>query len=306
MEREPYQGAWVKHRRELLELTQGRLADEVRADGGQLSRSHLANIEAGTYAASADLIRVIATLLGIDVRDAWRHVGTLARTRNDRGPTLHQLSPVADTGPAPLPDVPDAPPPPSPHASATELLDWARRKLASLASGQPGRIVLTTTGPLADALRAAPPPGGHLDGLLGNGIRAVLEEGGELHHILATPDDPEAHFTLLAQALPLVARYCRPLPPSPSRPHLSRYSLTLVPDFPAGPDIVSRPDADQASMIVPIISAGQPGVAVVEMAPQDGRPDAEPNRTWARDYASWLAARGADLFSWVTVAPAGL
>ena len=307
MKREPYQGAWVKHQRELLRLTQGGLADEVRADGGQLSRSHLANIEAGTYAAPYDLIRVIATLRGIDVRDTWRHVGTLARTRNDRGPTLHQLSPVADTGPPSLPGVPDTPPPPNPHGSATELLDWARKKLASLASSQPDQIVLTTTGPLADALRAAPPPGGHLDGLLGNGIRAVLEEGGELHHILAAPDDPEAHFELLAQALPLVARYCRPLSPSPAptRPPLSRYSLTVVPDFPAGPDIVSSSHANQASMIVPILSTGRPGVAVVELAPQDGRPDAEPNRAWARDYASWLAARGTDLFSWVTVAPAG-
>jgi transcriptional regulator with XRE-family HTH domain len=303
MKREPYQGAWVKHHRELLKLTQGELAEAVRADGGQLSRSHLANIEAGTYAAPADLIRVIATLRGIDVRDTWRHVGTLARTRNDRGPTLHQLSPVADIGPPSLPDVPDTPAPPNPHASATELLDWARKKLASLASGKPDKIVLTTAGPLADALRAAPPPGGHLDGLLGNGIRAVLEEDGELHHILAVPDDPEAHFELLAQALPLAARYCRPLSPSssPSRPLLSRYSITLVPDLPAGPDIIATSHANQASMIAPIISAGQPGVAVVELAPQANHPGA----AWARGYASWLAARGTDLFSWVTVAPAG-
>ena len=98
--------------------------------------------------------------------------------------------------------------------------------------------MFTTTGPLADALRAAPPPGGHLDGLLGSGIRAVLEHGGELHHILAAPDDPEAHFEPLAQALPLVAKYRPPFPPSLSHPHLSRYSLTLVPEFPAGPDIV--------------------------------------------------------------------
>jgi len=307
MKREPYQGAWVKHQRELLGSTQEALAEEVRAGGGQLSRSHLANIEAGTYAPPADLIRFIATKRGIDVRDTWRHVGTLPRTRNDRGPTLHQLSPVADTGPPPLPDVPDAPPPPDSHASATELLDWARTKLASLASGKQDQIVLTTTGPLADALRAAPPPGGQLDGLLGNGIRAVLEEGGELHHILAAPDDPEAHFELLARALPLVARYCPALSPSRSLPgpQLSRYSLTLVPDFPAGPDIIASSRANQASMIVPIISAGQPGVAVVEMAPQDGRPDTEPNRAWARDHASWLAARGTALFSWVTVAPAG-
>ena len=96
--------------------------------------------------------------------------------------------------------------------------------------------MLTTTGPPADALRAAPPPGGYLSGLLGNGIRAVLEEGAELHHILAVPDDPETHFELLAQALPLAARYC--MPPPPSRSHLSRYSLTLVPDLPIGLDLV--------------------------------------------------------------------
>ena len=303
MKREPHQGAWVKYHRELLGLTQGELAEAARDDGVRLSRSHLANIEAGTYAASADLIRVIATLRGLDVRDTWRHVGTLARTKNDRRPTLHQVSQVADTGPAPFSGVRNTPAPPGPHPSATELLDWARNKLSSFASGHPDQIVLTTTGPLADALRAAPPPGGLLGGILGNGIRAVLEEGTELHHILAVPDDPEAHFEVLAQALPLAARYC--LPPSPSRPHLSRYSLTLVPDSPAGPDLVASSRANSASMIVPIISTGQPGVAVVEMAPQDGQPDAEPNQAWPRDYASWLAARGTDLFCWVTVVPAG-
>lgn len=303
MEREPYQGAWVKHHRELLGLTQGELAEAVRDDGVRLSRSHLANIEAGTYAAPPDLIRVMARLRGLHVRDTWRYVGTLARTRNGRGPTLHQVSRVADTGPAPFSGIPDTPAPPSPHASATELLDWARNKLASLASGRPDQIVLTTTGPLADALRAAPPPGGLLGGILGNGIRAVLEEGSELRHILAVPDDPEAHFEVLAQALPLAARYC--LPPSPSRPQLSRYSLTLVPDSPAGPDLVASSAANRASMIVPIIRGGQPGAAVVEMAPQDGEPDAEPDRAWATDHASWLAARGTDLFSWVTAVPAG-
>jgi hypothetical protein len=163
--------------------------------------------------------------------------------------------------------------------------------------------VLTTIGPIADALRAAPPPSGYLGGLLGNGIRAVLEEGGELHHILAAPDDPEAHFELLAQALPLAARYC--LPPLASDRHLSRYNLTLVPELPAGPDIVANSQINQASMIVPIVSAGEPGVAVVEMAPQSDQPDGETTRAWAREHASWLAAHGTELFSWVTVAPAG-
>ena len=302
MKREPYQGTWVKHQRELLKLTQGELARIASAAGVRLSRSHLANIEAGTYAAPPELIRVIATRCEMDVQDTWRYVGTLARTRNDRGPTLHQVSPVADTGPPPLAGVMDTPGPPDCHASATELLDWARDKLASLAAGQSDQIVLTTTGPLADALRAAPPPGGHLDGLLGNGIRAVLEAGAELHHILAAPDDPEAHFELLAQALPLAARYC--LPPSSSRQHLSRYSLTVVPDHPAGPDLMVSSRANRASMIVPIISAGQPGVSVVEITPQDGRAKTRPDQAWATDYASWLAARGNDLFSWVTVVPA--
>jgi hypothetical protein len=303
VERESYQGAWVKHHRELLRLTQGELAQAVCDGGFRLSRSHLANIEAGTYAAPAELIRGIATLRGLNVRDTWRYVGTLARTRYDRGPTLHPLSQVNDTGPATAADIPDTLTPPNAHASATELLDWTRNKLADLARGEPDRIVLTTTGPLANALRAAPPPDGPLGGILGNGIRVVLDEGAELHHILTVPDDPEAHFELLAQALPLAARYC--LPPSPSRPHLSRYSLTLIPDSPTGLDLVASSRANRASMVMPIISAGQPGVAVLQTASPDGQPAAGPDPAWAEGYASWLAARGTDLFSWVTVVPAG-
>ncbi len=303
MAHEPHLGFWIKHQRELLGVTQSKFVDTLRNEGFQLSRSHLANIEAGTYAAPAELIRAIAALRGLDVRDTQQYVSMLPRTRKEPGPTLHEVSPVADTGPPPRTGVSDAPEPLNPLASATELLDWARNKLASLASVQPGQIVLTTTGPLADALRAAPPPGGYLGGLLGIGIRAVLERGAELHHILAVSDDPEAHFELLAQALPLAARYC--LPPSSSRPYLSRYSLTLVAVYPPGPDLVVNSSYNQASMIVPVLSAGKPGIAVVEIAPQGGRKDSEPNQSWASDYASWLAARGTDLFSWVTVAPTG-
>ena len=58
-------------------------------------------------------------------------------------------------------------------------------------------------------------------------------------------------------------------------------------------------------MIVPVIDVDQPGVAVVEVAAHDGPPGDESNRTWVADHASWLAARGSDLFSWVTVVPAG-
>ena len=304
MQREPYQGAWVKHQREQLGITQGELAEAARDGGVRLSRSHLANIEAGAYGVPPNLVGVVADLAKLDVQAARRHVGMLARTKNDPAPTLHPLSQLADAGPAPLEDIPDTPAPPRPYATATELLDWARKKLASLASGRPDQIVLTTTGPLADALRAAPPPGGQLGGILGNGVRAVLEEGAELHHILAVPQDPETHFEILAQALPLAARYhC--LPPSPSCEYLSRYRLTLVPDSAAGPDLLASCRANEASMIVPIISDGNPGVAVVELATQDGEPEAKPKRPWAVDYASWLATRGTDLFSWVTVKPAG-
>jgi transcriptional regulator with XRE-family HTH domain len=303
VEHEPYQGAWVKHRRKQLKRTQGQLAVAFSEAVAPLSRSHLANIEAGTYAPSPDLIKFIATLCGLDLPATWQQVGTLAQTKHERGPTLHQLSHVADPGPTPPAGIPDAPAPPGPHASPTELLDWARNKLASLASGPPDQIVLTTAGPLADALHAAPPPGGKLGGILGSGIRAVLEKGADLHHLLAVPDDPEAHFEVLAQALPLAARYCPPA--SSSRPHLSRYSLTLVPDSPAGPDLVASSRTSRASLIMPIIRDGQPGVAVAEMAPSAGLPDAGPGQTWASDYAAWLAARGTDLFSWVTVVEAG-
>ena len=248
---EPYQGAWVRQHRELLRLTQGELAEVVREDGGRLSRSHLANIEAGMYGASPDLIKSIAMLRGLDLRDTWRHVGTLPRTRHERGPTLHQVSQVDDTGHAPSSSGAGArhsPLPVGPHASATELLAWARDTLASLAdAGSPDGVVLTTTGPLADALRIAPPPGGILGGLLGTGIRAVLDQGAELRHLLAAPDDPEAHFEVLAEALPLAARYC--LPPSRSRPYLSRYNLTLIPDPPAGPDLIATSQSPSASML---------------------------------------------------------
>ncbi len=303
MEREPHQGAWVKDQRELLKLTQGKLVEALRAHGFRLSRSHLANIEAGTYAVPAGLVRGIAALRGLDVRETWQHLGTLPRTRNDRGPTLHQLSQVADTGRRPVPGVVATPASPVSPGTATEQLDWARNKMASLASGRADRIVLTTAGPLADALRDAPAPGGFLDGILGHGIRAVLEKGAELHHILAVPDDPEAHFEILTHALPMAARYCPPV--APSRSHLSRYHLTLVPDSPAGLDLIAASHTSPASMIVPVIRDGRTGVAVAEVAPRASEPDAGPSREWARDYAAWLAARGTDLFSWVTVVPTG-
>jgi len=308
MQREPYQGAWVRHEREQLGITQGELAGAARDSGFQLSRSHLANIEAGTYAVPPGLVRIVADLAGRDLAEVRRHVDMLPRTKNDPGPTLHSLSQLADAGPAPQAEIPDSPAPPRSHPSAVELLDWASKKLASLALSR--EVVLTTTGPLADALRAAPSPRGCLGGILGNGIRAVLEEGAELHHVLAVPDDPEAHFEVLAQALPLAARYC--LPPSAVE-HLSRYRLTLVPDFPAGPDLVASSHTHLASMVIPVLSAAKPGVAVVELAVPAGQPDRQPDRqpgagsnhAWSADYAAWLGARGTDLFSWVSVVPAG-
>ena len=304
MQREPYQGAWVKYHREQLGITQGELAEAARDGGVQLSRSHLANIEAGTYGVPPGLVRIVADLAELDLPEVRRHIDMLARTKNDPGRTLHPLSQLADSGPTPLPSIPDSPPPPRSHPSAIELLDWASKKLASLALSHPRQVVLTTTGPLADALRAAPSPRGYLGGILGNGIRAVLEEGAELHHILAVPDDPEAHFEVLAQALPLAARYC--LPPPPAFKHLSRYRLTLVPDFPAGPDLVASSHTHQASMVIPVLTPAKPGVAVVELAQdQDAQPDAGSNRAWPADYAEWLGARGIDLFSWVSVVPAG-
>jgi transcriptional regulator with XRE-family HTH domain len=303
----PFQGAWVRQHRELLGLTQEDLADAVRADGGRLSRSHLANIEAGLYAAPPDLVRVVAAMRGLEIRDAWRHVGTLARSRRVLGPTLHRLSHVGDAGDAP-PSVEagghSPPTPPSPHASAMQLLDWARTTLVSLAvTDSPHGVVLTTTGPLAEALRVAPPPDGILGGILGRGIHAVLDSGGELCHVLAVPDDPEAHLEVLAEALPLAARYC--LPPSRSRPYLSRYDLTLSSGPPTGPDLVASTRSGIASMLVPVISDGEPGYAVLDAAPPASAPADENYARWPRDHASWLAARGTQLFSWVTVLPAG-
>jgi len=307
VEREPYQGAWVKKLRELLGLTQGELAELVCEDGGRLSRSHLANIEAGMYAAPPDLVKCVAALRDIDVRDAWRHVGTLARTRHELGPTLHRVSHVGDAGgaqPSAVADAQRRPAPPDPHASATELLDWARAMLAALARAEePDGLVLTTAGPLAEALRAAPPPAGVLSGILGSGIRAVLDQGLELCHVLAVPDDPEAHLEVLAEALPLAARYCQP--PSRSRPYMSRYGLTLVPGPPAGPDLVASSRSPTGSLLVPVVTGGQPGVAVIEAGPPAAGPGADVHSSWAGDYASWLASRGTELFSWVTVLPAG-
>jgi transcriptional regulator with XRE-family HTH domain len=300
--REPYQGAWVKQHRELLGLTQGELAEAVRDGGVRLSRSHLANIEAGMYAAPPELVRVVAALRGLDIQDSWRQVGTLARTRNDRRPTLHKVSQVADTGPAQITGFAGTPAPPSAGSPATELLDWTRNKLASLASERPQQVILTTTGPLADALRAAPPPGGLLSGILGNGIRSVLESGAELHHVLAVPDDPEAHFEVLANALTIAARYS--LPPSLSRAHLSRYRLTLVPDSAAGPDLIAAHGRNRASLVMPVVTGGEPGITVIEAdSPEDDSGTA--SDTWASRYASWLSRNGTELFSWVTVIPAG-
>lgn len=303
MERDPYQGAWVRRHRDLLGFTQEQLADAVRDSGERLSRPHLANIEAGTYAASPGLVKCIATLCGFGIRDAWRHVGTLPRTRRGVGPTLHAVSQVSDTaGPA----TPAAEPAAQVgvHAPPTELLDWARRKLASLAVAEGEQtVVLTTAGPLAGALRAAPPQDGILGGILGKGIRAVLDRGGELRHVLAVQEDPEAHLAVLAEALPLAARYS--VPPARSHPHLSRYSLTLVPASAGGPDLIAGSRGLAASMLVPVIADGHPGVAAVHTAAPDAEAGTGPPAGWARDYASWLAAAGAELFSWVTVLPGG-
>lgn len=303
MQREPYQGAWVKYEREQLGITQGELAAAARDGGVQLSRSHLANIEAGTYAVPPGLVRVVAELAERDLSEVRRHVDLLPRTKNDPEPTLHPLSQLADSAPRSPSEIPGSPTLPGSHPSAIELLDWASKKLATLASNRPRQIVLTTTGPLADALHAAPSPRGYLGGILGKGIRAVLEEGAELRHILAVPDNPEDHFEILAQALPLVARYCPP--PQPDRQQLSRYRLTLVPDFAAGSDLMASSHTSQASMIIPVLVAAKPGVAVVESALHDGQPDGESKSSWSVDYASWLSARGTDLFSWVSVVPAG-
>lgn len=303
MAREPHQGAWVKRQRELLKLTQGQLSEAVCERGFQLSRSHLANIEAGTYAVPPEVVRLIVARRQLDALEIWQYLGTLPRTRNDRGPTLHQLSQVPDTAPEPSAGVATAPALPGPQATATEKLEWARNKLASLASGRTDEILLTTTGPLADALREAPAPGGYLEGILGNGIRAVLEKGADLRHVLAVADDPEAHFEILARVLPMAARYCRP--GSRSRPHLSRYNVTLVPDSPAGLDLMAGSQTSQATMMVPVVSDGKRGVTVVEIAPQGGPAEASPDLHWAKQYAAWLAEHGTDLFSWLTVMPAG-
>ncbi len=303
MERDQYQGAWVKQHRDLLGFTQEQLADAVRDSGVRLSRPHLANIEAGTYGPSPGLVKCIAVLCGLDIRDAWRHVGTLPRTRRGVGPTLHAVSQVSDSaGPA----APAAEPAAQlgVHAPPTELLDWARRKLASLVTAEAGQtVVLTTAGPLAKALRAAPPQDGILGGILGKGIRAVLDGGGELRHVLAVQEDPEAHLAVLAEALPLAARYS--VPPARSHPHLSRYSLILVPASAGGTDLIASSLSPTASMLVPVIADGQEGVAAVDMAAPDAEAGTGPPPGWARDYASWLAAPGAELFSWVTVLPGG-
>jgi hypothetical protein len=190
------------------------------------------------------------------------------------------------------------------HAPPTELLDWARRKLVSLVTAEAEQtVVLTTAGPLAKALRAAPPQDGILGGILGKGIRAVLDGGGELCHVLAVPEDPEAHLAVLAEALPLAARYS--VPSARSHPHLSRYSLTLVPASADGPDLIASSLSPTASMLVPVIVGGQQGVAAVEAAAPDAEAGTGPRPGWARDYASWLAAPGAELFSWITVLRGG-
>lgn len=303
MERDQFQGAWVKRHRDLLGFTQEQLADAVRDSGEGLSRSHLANIEAGTYGPSPSLVRCMAMLCGFDIRDTWRHVATLPRTRHGVGPTLHAVSQVSDRA---GPTTPTAEPAAQvgAHAPPTELLDWARRELAGLATaGEHQAVVLTTVGPLARALRAAPPQDGILGGILGKGIRAVLDGGGELRHVLAVHDDPEAHLAVLAEALPLAARYS--VPPARSHPYLSRYSLTLVPASASGPDLIAGSGSPTASMLVPVISNGRQGVAAVQVAAPGAGADAGPPQGWAGDYASWLAAPGAELFSWVTVLPGG-